>query len=201
MQAYTKKVLLLSSPRSGSTLLANILRSHPRFEYYNELFTRAPYLLPNFEQAFQASVPDLQAHFENDFALLKKYKLSKGRNFVHRQRIVKFALFLVIKLMASMGGRLSFIDTQWNYFHKSYHINSLHEPPIIPFWLTQFRKEAQTADYLRALTTYRGSQKHGRSTFLNHDKKHAGAQPTLTKTQRNNLQAVVEHSHLMSLWS
>lgn len=138
-----KKVLLFSSPRSGSTLLANIIRSHPEFEFYNEIFTRAPYLLPTFEEVFQGNGVGLKAAFETDLQQLKKYKLSWGRNFVHRYQRVKFAVFLLLKLSASTARRIPVLDTDWNYFHKFYHINSLHEPLLTPFKLTQFTKTAR----------------------------------------------------------
>ena len=139
MSAYRKRILLFSSARSGSTLIANILRSNPHFTYYNEIFTRAPHLLPNFESAFQANAP-LCLPFETDLARLAVYKLQFGGNLLHRSRLIKTAAFLGLKAIASLLNWMPFDIPKWNPFHKIYHLNSLHEPPLRPFWATQFRK-------------------------------------------------------------
>lgn len=137
-----KRILLFSSPRSGFTLLANIVRSHPRVSYFNEIFTRAPYLLPNFETAFQSDAANLRLPFETDLAHLKKYKLERLHCAIHRNRLIKTAVFLFYKGIASLQSRL-FPNRKWGYFHKIYHLNSLHEPPLCPFYQTQFVKNRQ----------------------------------------------------------
>jgi len=135
---HPKKILLFSSPRSGSTMLANILRSHPGLAFYNEIFTRAPRLLPRFEQAFQSGQVDLLTPFERDFHRLERYQLG---DWIHRARWSKFLVFGSVKILASLNRRLRGAET-WDLLHRIYHIHSLHEPLIRPFWETQFPKRS-----------------------------------------------------------
>jgi hypothetical protein len=146
MKLPGKKVLLFSSPRSGSTFLSNIVRSHPEVIFFNELFTRAPKLLPRFEGAFQTSRrEDWRSTFEHDLERLWGYKLPWWGNVLHRSRLTKVPVFLTAKLLASLSQRAW--GENWGTLHRIYHINALVEPPWGPFWATQFPK-ASASDVL-----------------------------------------------------
>lgn len=140
-------MILFSSPRSGSTLLANLVRSHPRIWYFNEIFTRAPELLPRFEAAFQQEASDLRAAFEQDLQDLEPYKLAHFHNLFHWNRLVKTLVFLFPKAVASAESRMKLQCKTWTAAYKTYYINALHEPPLRPFFELQFPK-AKNCDVL-----------------------------------------------------
>jgi len=90
--------------------------------------------LPTFEQAFQNAGPEqYRIAFEHDLQQLEKYKLTWGNGFIHCNKLLKTSVFLTCKGINSLRDRFPKYKNRWDFFHKIYYINSLHQPPLVPF--------------------------------------------------------------------
>jgi len=173
-----RKVLLVSSPRSGSTFAANLIRSSPDVTYLNEIITRERFLLPGFTVARQAGADGatMRAAFEREVESLHAYTLPHGRNLVHRSRFLKFVAFGALKTASSLTARIGLRGFEHNPFYRFYYLNGLHEPFLRPFWEIQFPKNPsgrvllmKEVSLLRAYRSFRSMYPDGKIIFLVRD--------------------------------
>lgn len=172
------KVLLCSSPRSGSTFAANLIRSSPEVSFLNEVMTRAKYLLPTFHEARNADADDhaLKVAFEADTDGLLPYTLPQMGNLVHRKRLTKTIVFGFLKTASSVTARLGLRGFRRNPFYWFYYLNGLHEPLVRPFHEIQFPKNAvcshllfKEVHLLRSYQSFRAMYPNGKIIFLIRD--------------------------------
>ncbi len=173
-----EKVLLCSSPRSGSTFAANLIRSSPDVTFLNEVMTRAKYLLPAFNEERNAASDDesLRLAFESGVDRLLPYTLPQAGNLVHRNRLVKAMVFGMLKTASSVTARIGLRGFQRNPFYWYYYINGLHEPLLRPFYEIQFPKHHtcgtllfKEVHLLRSYRSFRAMYPKGRIVFLIRD--------------------------------
>ena len=69
---YERFALLSASSRSGSTFLANLIRSHREVRYFNEIISRGATFLPAFERELAASRDPSREVFEADLNSLHR---------------------------------------------------------------------------------------------------------------------------------
>lgn len=151
-----KGILLVSSPRSGSTLLSNILRSHERVLFMNELFTRAPALFPSFEEKLQKG-ENYDEQLLKEFSDAYKYTLPFGNHVLFRDKFVLFGLNLIVKSLNKLLPKEK-QDSFNNPLFKFRYINSIQERPFSPLWKTSFTKKGVDYILLKDVHIYKSLQ-------------------------------------------
>lgn len=173
-----EKVLLCSSPRSGSTFAANLIRSSPDVTFLNEIMTRGKFLLPEFIAARNATSDGetLRLAFESGLDRLMPYTLPQAGNLVHRSRLVKTMVFGALKTASSLTARIGLQGFDRNLFYWYYYINGLHEPFVRPFYEIQFPKNRvctsllfKEVHLLRSYRSFRAMYPEGKVIFLIRD--------------------------------
>jgi hypothetical protein len=173
-----ENVLLCSSPRSGSTFAANLVRSSPDVAFLNEIMTRGRYLLPRFVESREASADGetLKGCYEDEVERLFAYTLPYGRNLLHRSRTIKAAVFGILKAASSATARIGLEGFDRNPFYRFYYLNGLHEPFFRPFFESQFPKHGncrvlltKEVHLLRSYQSFRAMYPEGKVIYLIRD--------------------------------
>lgn len=133
-------VLLTSAPRSGSTLITNVINSSPKTILLNEIFTRAPHLLPNFEKYFQQGV-SYDSDLREEVKSLYRHTLPFGGHLLYRNKQVRFTIDLLIKVVNHFIAKFGPAQDFSSAFFKYWYINSLHQPLFRPFYEATFAKK------------------------------------------------------------
>ena len=129
-----KVIFVISSARSGSTLLGKYLDSHPKTLLVNEIFGHAV-----FQKHVAKNSPKSGATTQSLIESLERYKLNYGQGVLHRIKLVKFLLMAFIKIVNQLSLRLW--GERWNFWRRVWFVNSLHEPFWQPFWSVIFTKK------------------------------------------------------------
>jgi hypothetical protein len=126
-------IFIISSARSGSTLLGKFLDSHTKTNLVNEI-TRQRGLTTELSKKAE----NHQTVNEDIARIFKPYKMGWYKYALHRSRLLKFSLMTLVKVI---NHSLSFLGYQgWSYWRKVWYINSLHEPLVKPLWTVSFTK-------------------------------------------------------------
>jgi hypothetical protein len=137
--------------------------------------TRGQYLLPRFIKARRASAGGeiMRSCFEEEVERLFSYTLPQAGNLVHRNRLVKAAVFGMLKTASSLTTRVGLKGFRRNPFYKYYYLNGLHEPFFRPFWEIQFPKNRsfsalliKEVHLLRSYNSFRAMYPDGKVIFL-----------------------------------
>jgi hypothetical protein len=175
--SHLNKVLLCSSPRSGSTFVANLIQSSPEVIFLNEIMTRKRHLLPEFNRVRHSSDGlVLRESYEKDLDRLLKYTLPNAGNLCHRSRWFKTFVFGSLKVASSVTSRIGLRGFERNPFYRFYFVNSLVEPFFKPFLEVQFPKVASCSrllikdvHLLRSYRTFRLMYPDSRVVFVIRD--------------------------------
>lgn len=154
---FKKRIFSISSARSGSTWLSNIIRSDPHILFFNEIISGTRDLLPKSHKVWDSRKGDLKQAFESDLEKLLKYKIPFGYNIVNRYLFIKIPVMLFCKIVAHVLSKLlSQQQKSWNPFVKIWNINSLYEPLFTPFFITQFLKVKEpNIFYIKEILPYK----------------------------------------------
>ncbi|MEZ5275624.1 MAG: sulfotransferase [Opitutaceae bacterium] len=199
--SHLEKILLCSSPRSGSTFAANLIQSSPEVVFLNEIMTRKRHLLPRFVRDQDSDdCALLRRSFEADLDQLLRYTLPYLRNLVHRNRWLKSSVFGLFKVASSVTSHLGMQGFERNPFYWFYFLNSLHEPLFKPFVEVQFPKSPHCSrllikdvHLLRSYRTYRFMYPDAKVIYMVRDpyaqvasqKKHHGQMDTGQRMERS----------------
>lgn len=174
----SENVLLCSSPRSGSTFAANLVRSSPDVAFLNEIMTRGRYLLPRFVESRDglADAETMKGCYEDEVERLFAYTLPYGGNLLHRSRTMKAAVFGFLKAASSATARIGLKGFDRNPFYRFYYLNGLHEPFFRPFLESQFPKHGdcrvlltKEVHLLRSYQSFRAMYPEGKVIYLIRD--------------------------------
>lgn len=132
-------VLLVSSPRSGSTLISNMLRSHSKVIFLNEVFTRAPYLLPAFEERFSTTKP-FDDVLSKEFEGIYNYTLPFANHSAFKNKKLRYLINLLVKCLNQVISKKNKRSFQ-NPLYKFWYLNSLQESSWRSLWMTTFYKK------------------------------------------------------------
>ena len=119
-------VIIISSPRSGSTLLGKLLDSHESINYVNECLGKKHY------QQKIGPGDATEITIDNIIDYFGKYKIQLSG------KIIKYSLFVIVKILNKISKVVSSESRNW--FTEMWFINSLHEPLFAPLFKTTFRK-------------------------------------------------------------
>ena len=125
-------IFQISSPRSGSTFMANLINSFQNTCLINEPFTRK-YIFNSAEKDFEKEILRLI----NNYTF---YRL-KSKN-------LRFLFSLIVKFLNRI---FSFFGFKKTFFKKVYHINSLNQSLFRPTYYTSHRKEQIDIIHLKCI--------------------------------------------------
>lgn len=117
-------VFQLSSPRSGSTYMANLIDSAQNVCLINEPFTR------NFIYDKSINIKDSEKEILRLINTYSFYKL--------KSKSLRFLFFVIIKILNRF---FSIIGINNTFFKKVYHLNSLHQIWFKPMYDTTYKKQ------------------------------------------------------------
>lgn len=117
-------VFQLSSPRSGSTYMANLIDSAQNVCLVNEPFTR------NFIYDQSINIKDSEKEIQRLINIYSFYKL--------KSKSLRFLFFVIIKILNRFLSIIGFNNT---FFKKVYHLNSLHQSWFKPMYDTTYKKQ------------------------------------------------------------
>ena len=126
-------ILQISSPRSGSTLLANIINSNENIALFNEIFARSHYLLPDYDFKFKNNLKYSKELRNN---LLSLYKLTFPNI---ESKFLRVIITIIIKLVNRIFFTLGYKKV--SFVKSIYHINSMHQPLFKPLIDSTFKKK------------------------------------------------------------
>ena len=103
---FSRHIFLVGSARSGTTLVGNILQSHPETFYFHEILSREDKLLPGLNLADLLATRDSRTcreGLDEAFQRLVKYKYSWCGNTLRRNRLLLGATVFTVKALANLG--------------------------------------------------------------------------------------------------